>query len=93
MSLPLTVSSPAPGVVMADPHWQSFMKQACPSAVLPVRVPRPALLPPPPALLSSTRRCSRLLVLDQIAEGGEMLANKDVSQFPGASQDPEEQGE
>lgn len=38
------------------------------------------------------QRCSRLL-LDQIAEGGEMLANKDVSQLPGASQDPEEQGE
>uniref|UniRef100_A0A4W5PTT1 Condensin complex subunit 1 C-terminal domain-containing protein n=1 Tax=Hucho hucho TaxID=62062 RepID=A0A4W5PTT1_9TELE len=57
----------------------------CPSAVLPVRVPD--------QLCSRLlQRCSRLL-LDQIAEGGEMFANKDVSQFPGASQDPEEQGE
>ena len=90
MSLPLTLltdclSGPAPGVVMADPHWQSFMEQA-------VRLVYFLAEAPDQLCSRLLQRCSRLL-LDQIAEGGEMLANKDVSQLPGASQDPEEQGE
>ncbi|XP_029593968.1 condensin complex subunit 1 [Salmo trutta] len=75
----------AEGVVMADLHWQSFMEQA-------VRLLYFLSESPDQLCSRLLQRCSRLL-LDQIAEGGEMLANKDVSQLPGASQDPEEQGE
>jgi hypothetical protein len=70
---------------MADPHWQSFMEQA-------VRLLYFLSESPDQLCSRLLQRCSRLL-LDQITEGGEMLANKDVSQSPGASQDPEEQGE
>lgn len=70
---------------MADPHWQSFMEQA-------VRLLYFLSESPDQLCSRLLQRCSRLL-LDQIAEGGEMLANKDVSQFLGVSQHPEEQGE
>uniref|UniRef100_A0A8C7GRK0 Condensin complex subunit 1 n=1 Tax=Oncorhynchus kisutch TaxID=8019 RepID=A0A8C7GRK0_ONCKI len=63
----------AEGVVMADPHWQSFMEQA-------VRLLYFLSESPDQLCSRLLQRCSRLL-LDQIAEGGEMLANKDVSQF------------
>uniref|UniRef100_A0A8C7GNV9 Condensin complex subunit 1 n=1 Tax=Oncorhynchus kisutch TaxID=8019 RepID=A0A8C7GNV9_ONCKI len=72
----------AEGVVMADPHWQSFMEQA-------VRLLYFLSESPDQLCSRLLQRCSRLL-LDQIAEGGEMLANKDVSQLPGASQDSED---
>uniref|UniRef100_A0A4W5PR80 Condensin complex subunit 1 n=1 Tax=Hucho hucho TaxID=62062 RepID=A0A4W5PR80_9TELE len=72
----------AEGVVMADPHWQSFMEQA-------VRLLYFLSESPDQLCSRLLQRCSRLL-LDQIAEGGEMLASKDVSQFPGVSQDPED---
>uniref|UniRef100_A0A4W5PYN3 Condensin complex subunit 1 n=1 Tax=Hucho hucho TaxID=62062 RepID=A0A4W5PYN3_9TELE len=64
----------AEGVVMADPHWQSFMEQA-------VRLLYFLSESPDQLCSRLLQRCSRLL-LDQIAEGGEMLASKDVSQFP-----------
>ncbi|KAJ8005172.1 hypothetical protein DPEC_G00143880 [Dallia pectoralis] len=75
----------AEGVVMDDPHWQSFMEQA-------VRLLY--FLAESPDQLCSTllQRCSRLL-LDQITEGGEMLTNKDVNQTQTGSQDPEVLGE
>uniref|UniRef100_A0A8C7GSH9 Condensin complex subunit 1 n=1 Tax=Oncorhynchus kisutch TaxID=8019 RepID=A0A8C7GSH9_ONCKI len=60
----------AEGVVMADPHWQSFMEQA-------VRLLYFLSESPDQLCSRLLQRCSRLL-LDQIAEGGEMLANKDV---------------
>lgn len=71
----------AEGVVMADPHWQSFMEQA-------VRLLYFLAESPDQLCSRLLQRCARLL-LDQIAEGGEI--NKDASQLQGSSQ--EEQGE
>uniref|UniRef100_A0A4W5PYQ4 Condensin complex subunit 1 n=1 Tax=Hucho hucho TaxID=62062 RepID=A0A4W5PYQ4_9TELE len=61
----------AEGVVMADPHWQSFMEQA-------VRLLYFLSESPDQLCSRLLQRCSRLL-LDQIAEGGEMLAIPAVS--------------
>ncbi|KAJ8392888.1 hypothetical protein AAFF_G00070920 [Aldrovandia affinis] len=73
----------AEGVVMADPHWQSFMEQAIRLIYF--------LAESPDQLCSSLlQRCSRLL-LDQISEGGE--GSKDCGPSQGGSQDDEEQGE
>ncbi|XP_010883274.1 condensin complex subunit 1 [Esox lucius] len=73
----------AEGVVMEDPHWQSFMEQA-------VRLIYFLAESPDQICSCLLQRCSRLL-LDQIAEGGVMSTNKDVGQAE--SQDPEDQGE
>ncbi|KAL0985119.1 hypothetical protein UPYG_G00153120 [Umbra pygmaea] len=73
----------AEGVVMADPHWQSFMEQA-------VRLIYFLAESPDQLCSCLLKRCSRLL-LDQIDAGGEVFANKGVTQ--NASEIPEEQAE
>ncbi|KAF3839231.1 hypothetical protein F7725_017948 [Dissostichus mawsoni] len=60
----------AEGVVMEDPHWQSFMEQA-------VRLLYFLAESPDQLCSRLLQRCARLL-LDQIAEGGEL--NKEASQ-------------
>ncbi|XP_046890752.1 condensin complex subunit 1 [Hypomesus transpacificus] len=74
----------AEGVVMTDPHWQSFMEQAVRLLYF--------LSESPDQLCSRLLQRSARLLLDQIAEGGE--TNKDVGQLQGGSQDSQEdQGE
>ncbi|XP_008296416.1 condensin complex subunit 1 [Stegastes partitus] len=73
----------AEGVVMEDPYWQSFMEQAVRLLYF--------LAESPDQLCSRLLQRSARLVLDQIAEGGEV--NKDVSQIQDGSQDSGDQGE
>ncbi|KAI1885803.1 hypothetical protein AGOR_G00207550 [Albula goreensis] len=73
----------AEGVVMTDPHWQSFMEQA-------VRLIYFLAESPDQLCSHLLQRCSRLL-LDQIAEAGEGSRESVSSQ--GGSQDDEEHGE
>ncbi|XP_028280186.1 condensin complex subunit 1 [Parambassis ranga] len=73
----------AEGVVMEDPHWQSFMEQAVRLIYF--------LAESPDQLCSRLLQRSSRLLLDQIAEGGEI--NKDVSQMQDGSQESSEQGE
>lgn len=68
---------------MADCYWQSFMEQA-------VRLLYFLAESPDQLCSKLLQRCARLL-LDQIAEGGEI--NKDASQLSDGSQDSEEQCE
>lgn len=72
-----------PGVVMEDPYWQSFMEQAVRLIYF--------LAESPDQLCSRLLQRSARLLLDQIAEGGEI--NKDASQTQEGSQDPNELGE
>uniref|UniRef100_A0A3P8SUV3 Condensin complex subunit 1 n=1 Tax=Amphiprion percula TaxID=161767 RepID=A0A3P8SUV3_AMPPE len=67
----------AEGVVMEDPYWQSFMEQAVRLLYF--------LAESPDQLCSRLLQRSARLVLDQIAEGGE-INNKDVSQMQDGSQ-------
>uniref|UniRef100_A0A3B3XGY4 Condensin complex subunit 1 n=1 Tax=Poecilia mexicana TaxID=48701 RepID=A0A3B3XGY4_9TELE len=67
----------ADGVVMEDPYWQSFMEQAVRLIYF--------LAESPDQLCSRLLQRSARLLLDQIAEGGEV--NKDVGQIHDASQD------
>ncbi|KAK1894784.1 hypothetical protein KUDE01_020241, partial [Dissostichus eleginoides] len=73
----------AEGVVMEDPHWQSFMEQA-------VRLLYFLAESPDQLCSRLLQRCARLL-LDQIAEGGEL--NKEASQNQDVTQESNEQGE
>ncbi|XP_068998605.1 condensin complex subunit 1 [Embiotoca jacksoni] len=73
----------AEGVVMEDPYWQSFMEQAVRLIYF--------LAESPDQLCSRLLQRSARLLLDQIAEGGEL--NKDVSQKQDGSQESNEQGE
>lgn len=77
--LPLTV----PGVVMEDPYWHSFMEQAVRLLYF--------LSESPDQLCSRLLQRSARLLLDQIAEGGEL--NKDAVQTQEGSQESSEQGE
>ncbi|XP_023119533.1 condensin complex subunit 1 isoform X1 [Amphiprion ocellaris] len=74
----------AEGVVMEDPYWQSFMEQAVRLLYF--------LAESPDQLCSRLLQRSARLVLDQIAEGGE-INNKDVSQMQDGSQGSGDQGE
>lgn len=71
------------GVVMEDPYWQSFMEQAVRLIYF--------LAESPDQLCSRLLQRSARLLLDQIAEGGEV--NKDVGQIHDASQDSGDQEE
>uniref|UniRef100_A0A1A8NDX5 Condensin complex subunit 1 n=1 Tax=Nothobranchius rachovii TaxID=451742 RepID=A0A1A8NDX5_9TELE len=71
----------AKGVVMEDPYWQSFMEQA-------VRLIYFLAESPDQLCSRLLQRCARLL-LDQIAEGGEV--NKDVGQLQEGSLEASEQ--
>uniref|UniRef100_A0A1A8A4T2 Condensin complex subunit 1 n=1 Tax=Nothobranchius furzeri TaxID=105023 RepID=A0A1A8A4T2_NOTFU len=71
----------AEGVVMEDPYWQSFMEQA-------VRLIYFLAESPDQLCSRLLQRCARLL-LDQIAEGGEV--NKDVGQLQDGSLEASEQ--
>uniref|UniRef100_A0A1A8MLI6 Condensin complex subunit 1 n=4 Tax=Nothobranchius pienaari TaxID=704102 RepID=A0A1A8MLI6_9TELE len=71
----------AKGVVMEDPYWQSFMEQA-------VRLIYFLAESPDQLCSRLLQRCARLL-LDQIAEGGEV--NKDVGQLQDGSLEASEQ--
>lgn len=73
----------APGVVMEDPYWQSFMEQAVRLIYF--------LAESPDQLCSRLLQRSARLLLDQIAEGGEI--NKDAGQMQDGSQESNEQGE
>ncbi|XP_051261958.1 condensin complex subunit 1 [Dicentrarchus labrax] len=73
----------AEGVVMEDPYWQSFMEQAVRLIYF--------LAESPDQLCSRLLQRSARLLLDQIAEGGEI--NKDVGQMQEGSQESNEQGE
>uniref|UniRef100_A0A8C4D8V9 Condensin complex subunit 1 n=1 Tax=Dicentrarchus labrax TaxID=13489 RepID=A0A8C4D8V9_DICLA len=75
----ITISS----VVMEDPYWQSFMEQAVRLIYF--------LAESPDQLCSRLLQRSARLLLDQIAEGGEI--NKDVGQMQEGSQESNEQGE
>ncbi|XP_029928829.1 condensin complex subunit 1 [Myripristis murdjan] len=70
----------ADGVVMEDPHWQSFMEQAVRLLYF--------LAESPDQLCSRLLQRSARLLSDQIAEGGEV--NKDAGQLQGGSQDSDE---
>uniref|UniRef100_A0A667X2F8 Condensin complex subunit 1 n=1 Tax=Myripristis murdjan TaxID=586833 RepID=A0A667X2F8_9TELE len=70
----------ASGVVMEDPHWQSFMEQAVRLLYF--------LAESPDQLCSRLLQRSARLLSDQIAEGGEV--NKDAGQLQGGSQDSDE---
>ncbi|XP_068426769.1 condensin complex subunit 1 isoform X2 [Clinocottus analis] len=70
----------AEGVVMEDPYWQSFMEQA-------VRLLYFMAESPDQLCSRLLQRCARLL-LDQIAEGGEL--GKDASQMQDGSQESNE---
>ncbi|KAG5856287.1 hypothetical protein ANANG_G00006420 [Anguilla anguilla] len=76
----------AEGVVMSDPHWQSFMEQA-------VRLIYFLAESPDQICSHLLQRCSRLL-LDQIAEGGESAKEGGLSQgrSQGGSQGDDEEG-
>ncbi|XP_038567079.1 LOW QUALITY PROTEIN: condensin complex subunit 1 [Micropterus salmoides] len=73
----------AEGVVMEDPYWQSFMEQAVRLIYF--------LAESPDQLCSRLLQRSARLILDQIAEGGEV--NKDAGQMQDGSQESSEQGE
>ncbi|XP_018538245.1 condensin complex subunit 1 [Lates calcarifer] len=73
----------AEGVVMEDPYWQSFMEQAVRLIYF--------LAESPDQLCSRLLQRSARLLLDQIAEGGEV--NKDPGQMQDGSQESNEQGE
>ncbi|KAK5861772.1 hypothetical protein PBY51_017224 [Eleginops maclovinus] len=73
----------AEGVVMEDPHWQSFMEQA-------VRLLYFLAESPDQLCSRLLQRCARLL-LDQIAEGGEL--NKDATQIQDVTQESNEPSE
>ncbi|XP_029958924.1 condensin complex subunit 1 isoform X1 [Salarias fasciatus] len=73
----------AEGVVMEDPYWQSFMEQAVRLVYF--------LAESPDQLCSRLLQRSARLLLDQIAEGGEV--NRDVGQTQDGSQESSEQGE
>lgn len=73
----------APGVVMEDPYWQSFME-------LSVRLMYFLAESPDQLCSRLLQRCARLL-LDQIVEGGEL--GKDAGQIQDGSQESNEQGE
>lgn len=68
---------------MEDLYWQSFMEQAVRLIYF--------LAESPDQLCSRLLQRSARLLLDQIAEGGEI--NKDASQVQDGSQDPNELGE
>lgn len=71
------------GVVMEDPYWQGFMEQAVRLIYF--------MAESPDQLCSRLLQRSARLLLDQIAEGGEI--NKDASQIQDGSQESNEQGE
>uniref|UniRef100_I3K541 Condensin complex subunit 1 n=1 Tax=Oreochromis niloticus TaxID=8128 RepID=I3K541_ORENI len=71
----------AEGVVMEDPYWQSFMEQAVRLIYF--------LAESPDQLCSRLLQRSARLLLDQIAEGGEV--NKDAGQMQDGSQESNEQ--
>lgn len=73
----------ASGVVMEDPYWQSFMEQAVRLIYF--------LAESPDQLCSRLLQRSARLLLDQIAEGGEV--NKDAGQMQDGSQESNEQCE
>ncbi|XP_044064795.1 condensin complex subunit 1 [Siniperca chuatsi] len=73
----------AEGAVMEDPYWQSFMEQAVRLIYF--------LAESPDQLCSRLLQRSARLLLDQIAEGGEV--NKDAGQMQDVSQESNEQGE
>ncbi|XP_056236156.1 condensin complex subunit 1 [Seriola aureovittata] len=73
----------AEGVVMEDPYWQSFMEQAVRLIYF--------LAESPDQLCSRLLQRSARLLLDQIAEGGDV--NKDPGQMQDGSQESSEQGE
>ncbi|XP_074509405.1 condensin complex subunit 1 [Sebastes fasciatus] len=73
----------AEGVVMEDPYWHSFMEQAVRLLYF--------LSESPDQLCSRLLQRSARLLLDQIAEGGEL--NKDAVQTQEGSQESSEQGE
>ncbi|XP_036930749.1 condensin complex subunit 1 [Acanthopagrus latus] len=73
----------AEGVVMEDPYWQGFMEQAVRLIYF--------MAESPDQLCSRLLQRSARLLLDQIAEGGEI--NKDASQIQDGSQESNEQGE
>lgn len=68
---------------MEDPYWQSFMEQAVRLIYF--------LAESPDQLCSRLLQRSARLLLDQIAEGGDV--NKDASQVEDGSQEPGESGE
>lgn len=68
---------------MEDPYWQSFMEQAVRLIYF--------LAESPDQLCSRLLQRSARLLLDQIAEGGDI--NKDASQVEDGSQEPGESGE
>uniref|UniRef100_A0A671WH63 Condensin complex subunit 1 n=1 Tax=Sparus aurata TaxID=8175 RepID=A0A671WH63_SPAAU len=71
----------AEGVVMEDPYWQGFMEQAVRLIYF--------MAESPDQLCSRLLQRSARLLLDQIAEGGEI--NKDASQMQDGSQESNEQ--
>ncbi|CAF97847.1 unnamed protein product, partial [Tetraodon nigroviridis] len=73
----------AEGVVMEDPYWQSFMEQAVRLIYF--------LAESPDQLCSRLLQRSARLLLDQIAEGGEI--NTDAGPIQDGSQESSEQGE
>ncbi|CAN9513716.1 unnamed protein product [Ophioblennius macclurei] len=73
----------ADGVVMEDPYWQSFMEQAVRLIYF--------LAESPDQLCSRLLQRSARLLLNEIAEGGEV--NQDVGQTQDGSQESSEQGE
>ncbi|XP_028984750.1 condensin complex subunit 1 isoform X2 [Betta splendens] len=73
----------AEGVVMEDPYWQSFMEQAVRLIYF--------LAESPEQLCSRLLQRSGRLLLDQIAEGGEL--NKDAGQMQDGSQESIEEGD
>lgn len=68
---------------MEDPYWQSFMEQAVRLIYF--------LAESPDQLCSRLLQRSARLLLDQIAEGGDI--NKDAGQAEDGSQEPGESGE
>ncbi|XP_029308182.1 condensin complex subunit 1 [Cottoperca gobio] len=70
----------AEGVVMEDPYWQSFMQQAVRLLYF--------LAESPDQLCSRLLQRSARLLLDQIAEGGEL--NKDATQIQDVTQESNE---
>lgn len=82
-SLSLHLLVLAPGVVIEDPYWQSFMEQAVRLIYF--------LAESPDQLCSRLLQRSSRLLLDQISEGGEI--NKDAGQTQDGSQESGEQGE
>lgn len=83
VSLAASVGVCALGVVMEDPYWQSFMEQAVRLIYF--------LAESPDQLCSRLLQRSARLLLDQIAESGEI--NTDVGPIQDGSQESNEQGE